>query len=131
MLCRGFDVNKKIIGHRGANTKRIFEKTGAKIRLRGRGSGHSEGGRGEAPVPLMLAVTSEKRSVGSFMHALAMSAQLLQMVTSKFPDFWRLRGHDTIPQPLYWIGELSQDALGFLEQTSESRWQQQSFSSSR
>ena len=28
MLPSGFDVNKKIIGHGGANTKRIFEKTG-------------------------------------------------------------------------------------------------------
>lgn len=112
MLRHGFDVNKKVIGHGGANTKRIFEKTGlfhpfssfffslywslmllelggenrtllfnqnvspkidivvrcvrkllqlskfagAKIRLRGRGSGHNEGERGEAPVPLMLAV---------------------------------------------------------------------------
>ena len=122
MLRTGFDVNKKIIGHGGTNTKRIFEKTGpmvvslrvqgedgngkreslsrymtvelaellrwrpslvswrghrtwvvepialrscstwnpeiagAKIRLRGRGSGHNEGDRGEAPVPLMLAV---------------------------------------------------------------------------
>ena len=28
MLRSGFDVNKKIIGHGGANTKRIFEKTG-------------------------------------------------------------------------------------------------------
>ena len=29
MLRSGFDVNKKIIGHGGANTKRIFEKTGS------------------------------------------------------------------------------------------------------
>ena len=28
MLRHGFDVNKKIIGHGGTNTKRIFEKTG-------------------------------------------------------------------------------------------------------
>jgi len=122
MLRHGFDVNKKVIGHGGANTKRIFEKTGAKIRLRGRGSGHNEGERGEAPVPLMLAVTSETRNHENFLYALEMSAQLLQTVTSKFPDFCRLHGHQgEIPQPLFWIGDASPDALASLELVSESR----------
>ena len=41
-----------------------YEKlAGAKIRLRGRGSGHSEGGRGEAPVPLMLAAPEQNQQV--------------------------------------------------------------------
>lgn len=39
------------------------------------------------------------------MHALAMSAQLLQMVTSKFPDFWRLRGLSVANRMLYFVGK--------------------------
>lgn len=33
MLHSGFDVNKKIIGHGGTNTKRIFEKTGLFVQM--------------------------------------------------------------------------------------------------
>lgn len=122
MLRSGFDVNKKIIGHGGANTKRIYEKTGAKIRLRGRGSGHNEGERGEAPVPLMLAVTSDTRNQENFLHACELSSQLLQTVTSKFPDFCKHHGHSTvIPAPLFWIGDASQDALASFEYVTESQ----------
>lgn len=122
MLPSGFDVNKKIIGHGGANTKRIFEKTGAKIRLRGRGSGHNEGERGEAPVPLMLAVTSDTRNQENFLHACELSSQLLQTVTSKYPDFCKHHGHSTvIPAPLFWIGDASQDALASFEYVNESQ----------
>ncbi|CAK9020254.1 unnamed protein product [Durusdinium trenchii] len=121
MLRTGFDVNKKIIGHGGTNTKRIFEKTGAKIRLRGRGSGHNEGDRGEAPVPLMLAVTSDTKNVENFVKAVELSVQLLQTVTSKFPEFCRSHGTALVPQPLFWIGELSQDAVARLQPVSESQ----------
>ncbi|CAJ1357313.1 unnamed protein product [Effrenium voratum] len=121
MLRNGFEVNKKLIGHGGANTKRIYEKTGCKIRLRGRGSGHAEGGRGEAPVPLMLAVTSDLRNLQNFVTAMEMSAQLLHTVTSKYPDFCRHQGPALVPQPLFWIGELSQEALECLNRASESQ----------
>eukprot|EP00438_Fugacium_kawagutii_P033450 Skav223161 [mRNA] locus=scaffold3747:19709:23234:+ [translate_table: standard] len=110
MLRSGFDVNKKIIGHGGTNTKR------AKIRLRGRGSGHCEGERGEAPV------TSDTRNQENFVHALEMSAQLLQTVTSKFPDYCRNHAQNaTVLQPLFWIGDASQDALASLEHVSGSQ----------
>lgn len=65
--------NKKVIGRGGENTRRINDLTGAKVRLRGRGSGHWEdavrkGGKGwrEAPVPLMIAVTSDDCDPGAF-----------------------------------------------------------------
>eukprot|EP00435_Cladocopium_sp_Y103_P015952 s215_g3.t3 len=112
MLCPGFDVNKKIIGHGGANTRLIFQQTGAKVRLRGRGSRHLEGER-EAPVHLMLAVTSSNQQ--NFLHAVDMSSQLLHRVTSTFPDFCARRGHGPVPQPLFWIGETSPDAPVSLE----------------
>lgn len=38
----------------------IYESTGCKVRVRGRGSGHLEQStQAEAPTPLMLAVTAE------------------------------------------------------------------------
>eukprot|EP00439_Symbiodinium_sp_Y106_P067029 s37_g11.t1 len=123
MLRNGFDVNKKLIGHGGANTKRIYEETGAKIRLRGRGSGHHEGDRGEAPVPLMLAVTSDMRNQDNFLVALDMSAQLLQTVTNKYPDFCKAHGIPMSTSPLFWVGELSQEALSCLSWVSESKVQ--------
>ncbi|OLP84838.1 hypothetical protein AK812_SmicGene34240 [Symbiodinium microadriaticum] len=123
MLRNGFDVNKKLIGHGGANTKRIYEETGAKIRLRGRGSGHHEGDRGEAPVPLMLAVTSDMRNQDNFLVALDMSAQLLQTVTNKYPDFCKAHGIPVATSPLFWVGELSQEALSCLSWVSESKVQ--------
>merc|ERR1711907_106499 len=54
----GFDLVPRIIGRGGCNTKRIFDASGAKIRVRGRGSGHIElRTNAEATVPLMVAVS--------------------------------------------------------------------------
>ncbi|CAE7560609.1 unnamed protein product [Symbiodinium natans] len=123
MLRNGFDVNKKLIGHGGANTKRIYEETGAKIRLRGRGSGHVEGDRGEAPVHLMLAVTSETRNQDNFLVALELSAQLLQKVTIRYPDFCKAYGIPPPTEPLFWVGELSQEALSSLSWAADDKVQ--------
>jgi len=51
-----FDLVKKVIGKSGSNTRDIFNATGCKLCVRGRGSGHLEpvdGRQREAPVPLM------------------------------------------------------------------------------
>ena len=50
------DVSPKIDIDVPCQLLQFAKFAGTKIRLRGRGSGHSEGGRGEAPVHLMLAV---------------------------------------------------------------------------
>eukprot|EP00930_Biecheleria_cincta_P025008 TRINITY_DN17848_c0_g1_i1.p1 TRINITY_DN17848_c0_g1~~TRINITY_DN17848_c0_g1_i1.p1 ORF type:complete len:380 (-),score=65.52 TRINITY_DN17848_c0_g1_i1:466-1605(-) len=109
----GFDFNKKVIGVNGTNTKRIFELTAAKIRLRGRGSGHGEMGRqgvAEANVSLMLAVAADLGNEEKFVTAVQMSAQLLSTVSDQYLEFCR-RARVAAPlTPLFWIGELSKEA---------------------
>jgi len=79
---RSFEHNKKIIGRAGCNMKAIFDATGAKVRLRGKGSGHLEGGK-EAPVPLMLVVTCTD-SGQAFKTAVRMAIEVLQGVEVQF-----------------------------------------------
>eukprot|EP00443_Scrippsiella_acuminata_P022449 CAMPEP_0115265010 /NCGR_PEP_ID=MMETSP0270-20121206/50731_1 /TAXON_ID=71861 /ORGANISM="Scrippsiella trochoidea, Strain CCMP3099" /LENGTH=430 /DNA_ID=CAMNT_0002681061 /DNA_START=25 /DNA_END=1317 /DNA_ORIENTATION=- len=115
MLKHGFDFNKKIIGHGGCCTRAIYDATGAKIRLRGRGSGHLEGGC-EAPAPLMLAITGEHGETANFCKAIKMSAELLQDVSRRFQSFCQPRGKHQKgggrplaeqSSPLFWVGEIS------------------------
>jgi len=79
---QSFEHNKKIIGRAGCNMKAIFDATGAKVRLRGKGSGHLEGGK-EAPVPLMLVVTCTD-SGQAFKTAVRMAIEVLQSVEVQF-----------------------------------------------
>eukprot|EP00425_Heterocapsa_triquetra_P006392 CAMPEP_0195157288 /NCGR_PEP_ID=MMETSP0448-20130528/185088_1 /TAXON_ID=66468 /ORGANISM="Heterocapsa triquestra, Strain CCMP 448" /LENGTH=456 /DNA_ID=CAMNT_0040196081 /DNA_START=32 /DNA_END=1399 /DNA_ORIENTATION=- len=70
MDVHGFDLVPRLIGRGGANMRRIADKTQAKIRIRGRGSGHLEvDGKYEAPTPLMVAVTTDRADASSFRHA--------------------------------------------------------------
>ena len=91
-----FDLVPMLIGCGGENTSNIYKKTGAKIRIRGRGSGHLEilNSKGEkvseAPVPLMIAVTSEKSAIREFRKAVEMCVQLLDMVAANFKIFCAL-----------------------------------------
>jgi len=110
MIWNGFDLNKKLIGHGGSGTRKIFEATDAKVRLRGRGSGHIEAGRYEAPVHLMLAVTSEIGQEDNFLVAMQMAAEHLQQVTLKYREFCKNAGIPSPTKPLFWIGELSEKA---------------------
>ena len=60
----GFDLVPWLIGRRGLNLRKIAEATDSKIRVRGRGSGHLEPEAGkEAPTPLMVAITTNKRTL--------------------------------------------------------------------
>eukprot|EP00930_Biecheleria_cincta_P072075 TRINITY_DN59515_c0_g1_i1.p1 TRINITY_DN59515_c0_g1~~TRINITY_DN59515_c0_g1_i1.p1 ORF type:complete len:457 (+),score=80.84 TRINITY_DN59515_c0_g1_i1:63-1433(+) len=110
MTRNGFELNKKVIGHGGVNTRSIYQQTDAKVRLRGRGSGHLEADHREAPVHLMLAVTSIEGQEASFLKALRMSAALLLQVTESYKDFCKYRGRPTPKTPLFWIGELPDKA---------------------
>jgi len=116
MLRKGFDLNKKIIGRGGENTKGIFDTTRAKIRLRGKGSGHIEISTGkEASAPLMLAITGEKGREDNFCEAVRMSASLLSDVERRWATFIASRqgdgrgGHVALGST-FWVGELSPDA---------------------
>merc|ERR1712060_856530 len=113
MLRPGFNLNKKIIGHGGNCTKSIYDATGAKIRLRGIGSKHLEGGR-EAPVHLMLAVTTELSEQDNFIKAVEKSIGLLRDVETRFNTFCKQKKQPTPTGPCFWVGELSLEARAYL-----------------
>ena len=85
-----FDLVPILIGMRGKNMKAIFERTGAKIRIRGKGSKHYEveveGEMREAPIPLMIAITQEKTHMEHFRLAVTMTLDLLVKAT----DSWKV-----------------------------------------
>eukprot|EP00928_Gymnodinium_smaydae_P048864 TRINITY_DN32730_c0_g1_i1.p1 TRINITY_DN32730_c0_g1~~TRINITY_DN32730_c0_g1_i1.p1 ORF type:complete len:604 (-),score=89.73 TRINITY_DN32730_c0_g1_i1:211-2022(-) len=119
MLDRAFALTKKIIGCGGENTWAIFDATGAKIRLRGRGSGHLEGGR-EADVHLMLAVTADLGQEDNFQRAAKMSLELLDEVALKWAHFCRVErrkqgeGASKAVNCTHWVGDASEDGWACL-----------------
>lgn len=72
-----FSVTRRIIGHSGSNMKRISMEAGggAKIRVRGRGSGSKESAPEEANEPLMILVSAENER--SFRIACDLTNELL------------------------------------------------------
>eukprot|EP00931_Biecheleriopsis_adriatica_P050616 TRINITY_DN2931_c0_g1_i4.p1 TRINITY_DN2931_c0_g1~~TRINITY_DN2931_c0_g1_i4.p1 ORF type:complete len:429 (-),score=79.81 TRINITY_DN2931_c0_g1_i4:100-1386(-) len=73
-----------IIGKNGTNTRSIFEATGAKIRVRGRGSGHKEMSTGkEAPAGLMVTVSANADNLTGFNDAVRMTGVLLDRIEAK------------------------------------------------
>mmetsp|Transcript_71638 Transcript_71638/g.133923 ORF Transcript_71638/g.133923 Transcript_71638/m.133923 type:complete len:311 (-) Transcript_71638:164-1096(-) len=115
MLQEGFHMAKKIIGKGGEHTKSINEQTDAKVRLRGKGSGHVERDSGaEAQVPLMLAVTSTGNSSIKFVQAVEMAIELLDSVESKYQQFLKRQSHRGCRR-CFWIGALSARAKELLD----------------
>ena len=53
-----FPVKTKLLGPQGKHMKDIWKETGAKLRLRGRGSGYLEEDQQESADPLMLCVSA-------------------------------------------------------------------------
>ncbi|CAK0837737.1 unnamed protein product [Prorocentrum cordatum] len=89
MAVPGFDLVPIIIGLRGCNTRRIAELTGAKVRVRGKGSRHLEPVTGkEAPVPLSLVVTCFGSQPDNFLEACVQATMLLRHVEQRYFD-WR------------------------------------------
>jgi len=99
-----------LIGRKGGHMRGIFGATNAKLRIRGRGSGHLEvDGRMEAPVPLMVAVTSNKNNPEAFRKAVEQILALLQEVGHLFCTFCDQRGlhQPTSTEPIASFGEVS------------------------
>jgi len=81
-----FHVVKRIIGAGGANMKNIAEETGAKLRLRGRGSKFLEGpARKESSDDLMLCISSH--STVCHVDAKKMVSELLEHIYEDYRVF--------------------------------------------
>lgn len=110
MATPGFDLVPMLIGRGGANMRKIADATNAKIRVRGRGSGHLEvNGTSEAPTPLMVAVTSDKRDNGGFKSAVEMTVAQLRIVERRFRGFCEKEGR-AVEGPCFSIGLLTEGA---------------------
>ena len=117
MQLEGFDLVPRLIGRKGCNMRRIAECTGAKVRIRGQGSGHLEvDGSKEAPTPLMVAVTTDHQDPQMFRLAVEMLLKELRTVEGRFQSFCR-RKQVEHEGPCYSVGVLqknAEEALGDL-----------------
>lgn len=103
----GFDLVPMIIGRQGRNTRSIAEQTGAKVRVRGHGSGHLELSSGrEAPAPLMLVVATESENRRGFHLAVDRAAELLRQVEVRYVKHCQAAGL-VANTPAFTLGPLS------------------------
>jgi len=101
-----FDLVPMVIGRKGHNTRDIAERTGAKIRVRGKGSGHLECFTGmEAPTPLMLVVATEGDNCGGFFTALRLTIALLRKVEIRYIEHCKYEGV-VASNPAFTLGQL-------------------------
>jgi hypothetical protein len=83
---KDFQVARRIIGQKGMNMKEIVNRTDAKLRLRGRGSGYLEGlTRQESPEPLHLCVSCTSRR--GYTEAARMVSELLERVYAEYREY--------------------------------------------
>jgi hypothetical protein len=110
MQVSGFDLVPRLIGRGGCNMRRIANETNAKIRIRGRGSGHLEvDGKSEAPTPLMVAVTSDLQDPSGFKAAIVSTLKELQACEQRYLVFCQ-RQNLTHEGACFSIGLLSEPA---------------------
>merc|ERR1712093_765569 len=88
---RAFNVVRKLLGDRGSHMKTIAENTGAKLRVRGRGSGFLEGpDKVEASdEPLMVCVSAMSHE--GFEMAVQDVESLLEHVQDQYREFCHYR----------------------------------------
>jgi hypothetical protein len=111
---KDFDIVPKLIGSRGCNMIEIMEATSAKLRIRGKGSGHYEvDGVREAPVPLMLAITANKDEPDLFILAVKMAIMKLEDLYVEFRRYCQPKPADI--GRLFSFGELSEIGRARLE----------------
>ena len=123
-----FDLVPRLIGKGGQNMRNIYGATGAKIRIRGHGSGHCEvEGAREAPVHLMMAITALKSQTHQFRQAVDMAVELLVDAMKDFKLFCNVRNlpPELAELPLFSMGEIakgSREQLRDLDSVASS-WQ--------
>lgn len=88
-----FQVARRIIGQKGCNMKKIVDASGAKLRLRGKGSGYLEGPlKQESPEPLHLCVSCQSQA--GYNAAVKAVSEILEGVYDEYRKFRRTRkGH--------------------------------------
>merc|ERR1712136_281259 len=83
---RKFKVMRKLLGPSGANMRAIVDRTGAKLRLRGKGSRFLEGpDQVESSDPLMLCISVTDRR--SYDVAVSMAWALMERVHQEYRGF--------------------------------------------
>jgi len=108
---RDFDLMPKLIGCSGRNTREVWEKTGTKVRIRGRGSGHLETTtQREANAHLMVAVAADHGRADDFRTAVLMVKNLLEEVENKFNEHCQRKGGRRCQKQMhhrrFWMGEI-------------------------
>jgi hypothetical protein len=123
-----FDLVPRLIGYGGANTKNIFEKTQAKVRIRGKGSGHKEKNGKEAQVPLMVAITSAFEDTLQFAQAVQMMTAVLDAANAEFAKFCKQWNIDEgiASEDMYRYAEMGQEAENLLRQEGLLKWRRNS-----
>merc|ERR1712072_1313084 len=83
---RAFNVVRKLLGDRGSHMKSIAENSGAKLRIRGRGSGFLEGPdqKEASDEPLMLCISAT--SPEGFQRAVEDVESLLHQVHDEYRE---------------------------------------------
>lgn len=83
---RAFRVVRRLLGAKGAHVKAIAEESGARLRLRGRGSGFKEGpAYEESTDPLMLCISAA--DADGYLLALHLTRLLLEEVFEAYRTF--------------------------------------------
>jgi len=103
---------QKLIGKRGVHTSQVFEDTGAKVRVRGEGSGHLEAESGrEARAALMVTISADADDEDGFLRAVTAVIERLAELHVDYGDYcmkktsaprhehiWRIREADARSQ---------------------------------
>jgi len=90
-----FQVKRRLLGPHGQHMKAIAQTSGAKLRLRGQGSGFLEGvEQEESSDPLMLCVSA--LDAAAYKHAVQLTRELLEGTHGDFHQFCRDTGS---PEP--------------------------------
>ncbi|KAJ2752999.1 hypothetical protein H4S06_003826, partial [Coemansia sp. BCRC 34490] len=92
---RGFNVRAKLIGTSGENMKFIQNTTGARVQVRGRGSGHSDHAPGpDAFEPMHLFITAQNED--SLKQACEYGSSLVDTVRAQYYEYKETGGrrHD-------------------------------------
>jgi len=97
---RDFKLVPKLIGRRGENTRGVWQLSACKVRIRGLGSGYTEGRTGkEAPIPLQLVLSAENSDDLSAGKRLI--AELLRRIEGEFVDYCSAVGFE--PPGFIWF----------------------------